>query len=57
MVLVEVVLERAVITYWIVIACPYEGRVRVLSGLKLDTREILQLVASIGKFELNHHCE
>jgi hypothetical protein len=43
--------------YGIIIACSYEGRVRVLSGLKLDAREILKLVASIGEFELSHHCE
>lgn len=44
-------------TYGIFIACPYEGRVRVLSRLKLDAGEILKLVASIGEFELSHHCE
>jgi hypothetical protein len=57
MVLVEVVLEEMVVTYRIIIACSYEGRVRVLSGLKLDAGEILKLVASIGEFELSHHCE
>lgn len=43
--------------YGVAIACSYEGRVGVLSRLKLDAGEILELVASIGEFELSPHCE